>query len=467
MSHPDVAAIVLAAGKGTRFRSDTAKVLHRTAGRSLLGHVLAALEPLGLGQVVVVVGHQADAVAAEAGAAGGAGVTTARQHRQHGTGHAAAVGLGAVDDGIGQVLVVPGDAPLVTPGALEGLLAAGGEGAALLTTERDDPTGYGRVLRDREGAVTGIVEEADATPEQREVREVNAGMYVFRRERLARALEQVDDDNAQGERYLTDAVGVLADGGRRVAAHTAAATTTTGVNDRAQLARAGRLLRRRHLDRLMREVGVTVIDPATTYVDVTARVGRDTVVHPGCRLRGDTRVGERVELGPDADLTDTLVEDGARVRHAVCDHASVGPGATVGPYTHLRPGTRLERGAKAGGFVEVKAARLGEDAKAPHLAYVGDAEVGAGVNFSCGAVTVNYDGYDKHRTVVGEDAFIGCDTMLVAPVTVGAGAMTAAGSTITDDVPPGALAIARSRQTVKEGWAADRRRARRGDAADG
>lgn len=453
---PDTAAVVLAAGQGTRLRSDTAKVLHRAAGRSLLAHVLAALRPLGLGQVVVVVGHQRDEVADEASRAALPNLTTVVQERQEGTGHATQVALEALGDAVERVLVVPGDAPLITPEVLTGLLERAGDGAALLTTTLEDPAGYGRVLTDERGTVDRIVEHADATAEQRAVRRVNAGMYAFARAPLAMALDDLPTDNVQGERYLTDVVARL---DRPVAADPAPAAAVRGVNDRAQLADAAARLRRRHLEHLMVDVGVTVVDPAATWVDVQVRVGRDTVIEPGCHLRGDTRIGDGVRLGPDADLTDTVVEDGAVVRHAVCEGAVVGPGVHVGPYTHLRPGTRLREGSAVGSFAEVKQSTIGEDAKVPHLAYVGDAEIGARVNVSCGVVTVNYDGFDKHRTVVGDDAFLGCDTMLVAPLQIGTGAWTAAGSTVTEDVPADALAIARARQTIKPGWAGRRRAA--------
>lgn len=459
MSRADTAAIVLAAGKGTRFKSDLAKVLHRAAGRTMLHSILEALRPLELGQVVVVVGHQRDDVEAEARSAGLDHLVTVVQEEQLGTGHAAGIGLEPLNDGIERVMVLPGDTPLLTSATLEGLLdaATGDHDGALLTIELEDPTGYGRVIRE-DGDVARIVEEEDATDEQRRIGEVNAGMYVLPRAALADAVGELDADNAQGELYLTDVAEVLAGRGVRIAGHAAPADEVAGVNDRSQLAEAAAVLRQRVLQRLM-EDGVTVIDPATTYVDVDVEIGVDTVVLPGCVLEQGTRIGSGVSLGPNCRLRGTTVEDGAEVTYTVAFDASIGPDATVGPFTYLRPGTRLERGAKAGGFVEVKKSTIGQDAKVPHLSYVGDAEIGAGVNFSAGAITVNYDGTDKHRTVVEDGAFVGCDTMLVAPVTVGAGAFVAAGSTITDDVPPDALAIARQRQTNKEGWAADRREA--------
>jgi bifunctional UDP-N-acetylglucosamine pyrophosphorylase / glucosamine-1-phosphate N-acetyltransferase len=456
--HVDTAAIVLAAGEGTRFRSDLAKVLHRAAGRSLLRHVLEALRPLELDQVIVVVGHQRDEVRAEAESAGIQGLTTAVQADQRGTGHAVQQAVPALADGIEHVLVVPGDTPLITADALGRLVDAVGDGspAAMLTAEFDDPNGYGRVLRRADGSVDRVVEERDATRLERAVHEINAGMYVVRRDLLAAALERLDDDNAQGELYLTDMVGFLTAEGHRITAVVAAEDEVAGVNDRRQLAAAGAVLRDRHLDHLMLEVGVSVVDPASTHVDVDVEVGRDCVLLPGTILEDGTRVGERAVVGPHSHLTRCEVGEGATVHSTRAVQTVVGAGATVGPFAHLREGTRLGTATKAGAFVETKNATVGEGSKLPHLAYVGDAEVGSGVNISCGVVTVNYDGRTKHRTVVEDDAFVGCDTMLVAPVRVGAGAYTAAGSTITEDVPPGALAIARCRQENKEGWVARR-----------
>ena len=461
-NHPDVAAVILAAGKGTRFKSDLAKVLHRAAGRSLLRHVLEAVRPLGCGQVVVVVGHQADAVEAEAAAADVPNLTTVVQAEQNGTGHALQTAMPAIGDGIDRVLALPGDTPLLLTDTLTGLLdaAPGDHAGALLTTEPDDPTGYGRVVR-AHGDVARIVEQTDATDDELAIGEVNAGMYVFARAGLATALDELDADNAQGEVYLTNVVERLVADGGHLAGFVAPTDEVAGVNDRRQLADAAAVLRGRALDALM-VAGVTVVDPATTYLNVDVEVGPDTVIEPGCLLRSGTRIGAGATVGPNCDLADTLVEDGAQVTYTVARGASIGPEATVGPFTYLRPGTRLERKAKAGGFVEMKKAHVGEGSKVPHLSYVGDTEMGKDVNFSAGAITVNYDGYDKHTTVIDDGAFVGCDTMLVAPVHVGPGAFVAAGSTITDDVPGDALAIARQRQTVKDGWAAARREDRDG-----
>ncbi|HVL98339.1 MAG TPA: bifunctional UDP-N-acetylglucosamine diphosphorylase/glucosamine-1-phosphate N-acetyltransferase GlmU [Egibacteraceae bacterium] len=449
------AAVVLAAGMGTRFRSERAKVLHELAGRSMLRWVLEALRPLGLDRVVVVVGHQADEVRAEAESSGLAGLVTVTQAEQRGTGHAVrqVVDAGALD-GVDTVLVLPGDVPLVTAEPLRALLDGhGARPVTLLSTRLADPTGYGRVLRDGAGQVVRIVEERDATEAERTVDEVGTSIYAFARGPLVSALGALSTDNAQGEEYLTDVVGPLA-----ADAVMAPAELVAGVNDRVQLADAAAVLRRRVLERLMRG-GVTVVDPATTYVDADAAVAADAVLRPGTHLEGRCVIGEAADIGPTSRLVDATVEAGATVTHSVLVGASVGPGVTVGPFTYLRPGARLERGAKVGAFVEIKQSVIGEGSKVPHLSYVGDATVGRDVNIGAATVTVNYDGRDKHPTVIGDGAFIGSDTMLVAPVEVGARAYTGAGSVITKDVPEGALAVERGEQRTVAGYA-DRRRSR-------
>ncbi len=454
----DVAVVILAAGQGTRFRSDTAKVLHGAAGRSLVGHVLEAVRPLQVGQVVVVVGHQADEVTADVEAAGFADLVTVTQQEQLGTGHAVQQAMPALAEGIRRVLVLPGDTPLLTSEALAELFTATeGAPAAMLTFELDDPTGYGRVVRGDDGGVDRIVEHRDANDAELAIREANAGMYLVDRQLLAGALDRLGDDNAQGELYLTDVVAILRGDDHLVVPVVVAESVVAGVNDRAQLAEAAVQLRRRHLDHLMREGGVTVMDPATTYLDVDVEVGRDTVLLPGTILERGTRVGERASVGPNTHLTACEVGDDATVHSSRGDDAVIGEGASVGPFSHLRTGTRLAPATKVGAYVETKNAVVGRGSKVPHLAYVGDATVGESVNLACGVITVNYDGKDKHHTTVEDGAFVGCDTMLVAPITIGAGAYTAAGSTLTDDVPAEALAIGRARQTNKDGWARGRR----------
>ena len=458
-----LSVVVLAAGQGKRFRSAVPKPLHALAGRPLVWHVLAAAAPLKAARTVLVAGQGADQLAAALEGFDLGPVRLALQAEPRGTGDALATALPELP-GDGDVLVLYGDTPLVGAGLLERLLAAHRAAAAdatLLTCVPDDPSGYGRVLRGADGAVAAVVEERDASADQRAVREVNAGLYVFRRAVLDR-LAELGDDNDQGERYLPDLLPLLLAAGGRVAAVEGPAAEVRGVNDRAELAEAGAALRRRLLGQLL-AAGVTVVDPATTYVDVDVEVGPDTVLAPLTFLEAGTRVGARCQIGPNVRLRGCAVGDGATVTQAVAVDARVGAGATVGPFAYLRPGAELAPGAKVGTYVEVKQSRIGQGAKVPHLTYVGDADIGAGVNVGAGTVFVNYDGVDKHRTIVGDDAFIGSDTMLVAPLTVGPGAQTAAGSTITRDVPPGALAIERAEQRTIEGWAARRRR-RRGHA---
>ena len=452
--------VVLAAGEGKRFRSALPKPLHPVAGRPLLWHVLAAAAPLKADRTVVVVGNGADQVTAAVEGFDLGPVAFAVQAAQRGTGDALAAAVPQLE-GDGDILVLFGDTPLVSAELLEGLVDAHRSAradATLLTCVMTDPAGLGRVLRDPDGAVTRVVEERDATPTQRAIREVSAGMYVFRRPVL-NGLSKLRPDNDQGEYYLPDLVPqVLAGGGRLVTA-AGPEEEVMGVNDRIELAAAEAVLRRRLLERLMLG-GVTVTDPATTFVDADVEVGQDTVLAPLTFLEAGTRVGARCRLGPNVRLVGCTVGDDATVTQAVAVSSAIGPRVAVGPFASLRPGTELAEGAKAGTFVEVKNSVIGPGSKVPHLSYVGDADIGAGANVGAGTVFVNYDGARKHRTTVGDGAFIGSDTMLVAPVTVGNGAQTAAGSTITKDVPPDALAIERSDQRTIEGWAARRRRQR-------
>ncbi len=452
------AVVVLAAGEGTRMRSSTPKVLHAMLGRTLLGHVLAATAQTESERTLVVVGSGRDAVAAHV-ATLDPGASAVVQEDQRGTGHAVRTALDTSPDATGTILVVPGDAPLLTGPTLHSLLAVHelrGAAATLLTAQLPDPTGYGRVVRDG-GAVRAVVEHQDADPAMLEVAEVATSVYAFDASLLRDALSRLTTDNAQEEEYLTDVVGILSHDGHAVSAHLVEEwRETVGVNDRAQLSAASHLLRDRILRKAMLE-GVTVVDATTTWVDVDVRVDSDVTLLPGTRLHGSTYVERGAVVGPDTTLTDTRVGAGAQVRSSTCEGAEIGAGATVGPYTFLRHGTRLGKGARAGGFVEMKEAVVGDDAKVPHLAYVGDAEIGPRSNIGAATVFVNYDGQRKHRTTVGADARIGSDTMLVAPVEVGDGAYTAAGSVITDDVPAGAMAVARARQRTIEGWVERRR----------
>jgi bifunctional UDP-N-acetylglucosamine pyrophosphorylase/glucosamine-1-phosphate N-acetyltransferase len=438
---PPAAVVVLAAGEGTRMRSALPKVLHPVCGRSLLGHVLDAVAPLGAAHTLVVVGHGRDAVTA----ALPPGVTAVVQEEQRGTGHAVRVALDAVPDLDGTVVVTYGDMPLLPTATLERLVAAHDGGATVLTARFAEPYGYGRIVRDADGYVAAIVEERDATDEQRAIDEVNGGVYAFDAAALRGALAKLSTDNAQGEEYLTDVVALIG----RAKPVVGTEEELAGVNDRAQLAAVAAVLRDRVLAGLMAS-GVTVVDPATTWVDATVTVEPDVTIEPFTRLRGTTRVETGAVVGPHAEVVDAVV----------------GPGATVGPFAYLRPGTVLGPKAKAGTYVEIKASTIGAGSKVPHLSYVGDATVGERTNIGAATVVVNYDGREKHKTVIGDDVRIGSDTMLVAPVEVGDGAYTAAGSVITRDVPPGALGVGRAYQRNVEGWVARRRGATTAEGAE-
>ncbi|MGW1138876.1 bifunctional UDP-N-acetylglucosamine diphosphorylase/glucosamine-1-phosphate N-acetyltransferase GlmU [Streptomyces zhihengii] len=455
------AVVVLAAGEGTRMKSKTPKVLHEISGRALVGHVVSAARELEPEQLVVVVGHAREQVEAHL-ADRYAGTRTAFQAEQNGTGHAVRMGLeelgGAPD---GTVIVVCGDTPLLTGATLSALAAthgADGNAVTVLTAEVPDSTGYGRIVRDAAtGAVTAIVEHKDASDAQRAIREINSGVFAFDGALLGDALKKVRTDNSQGEEYLTDVLGILRKAGHRVGASVAGDhREILGINNRLQLAEARRLLNQRLLEQAML-AGVTVVDPASVVVDVTVTFEPDAVVHPGTQLLGATHVGEGAEVGPNTRLTDTVVHAGARVDNTVAYSSEVGEGASVGPFAYLRPGTRLGAKGKIGTYVETKNAVIGEGTKVPHLSYVGDATIGEYSNIGAASVFVNYDGEKKHHTTIGSHCRTGSDNMFVAPVTVGDGAYTAAGSVITKDVPAGSLAVARGQQRNIEGWVARKR----------
>ena len=452
--------VVLAAGQGSRMRSATPKVLFSIAGRTLVGHVLAAAAPLGAARTRVVVGHGREAVEAHLRESH-SGVEPVFQPVQGGTGQAVRLALedtDLADDAT--VLVLAGDTPLLTTSTLRTLIGVrreSGAAAVVLTALLDTPFGYGRVLRENDGSVTRIVEERDATPEQRAVREVNTGVFAFAAGPLRTALGRLRTDNAQGEEYLTDALADLVGQGKPVRATTLGdAGEAAGINDRVQLAAAGAAMRLRLLEGHMRN-GVTVVDPATTWVEVDVTLESDVVIHPGTSLAGATVVERGAEIGPHANLRDTVVRAGATVNASTCIGAEIGADAKVGPYSYLRPGTRTGRRSKVGAYVETKSVILGDDAKVPHLSYVGDATIGARSNIGAGTIFGNYDGVNKHRTSIGSDVRIGSNNTLLAPVSVADNAYTAGGSAITDDVPAGALGVARGRQRNVEGWVARKR----------
>lgn len=461
---PETAVVVLAAGAGTRMRSDTPKVLHTLAGRSMLAHALHAVGKAAPAHLVVVVGKDRDRVRPEVerlAAELGRPIVTATQEQQLGTGHAVQCGLTALPpDFAGTVVVTSGDVPLLDADTLADLISTHNTrptAATVLTTTLPDPTGYGRILRTQDGEVMGIVEQADASPEQRAITEVNAGVYAFDATALRSALGRLSSDNAQQEQYLTDVVSIVRSDGLVVRAkHVDDSMLVAGVNDRVQLAELGTELNRRIVATHQR-AGVTVVDPATTWIDVDVTIGRDTVVKPGTQLLEGTRIGGRCEVGPDTTLADVTVGDGATVCRTHASSSVIGDGATVGPFTYLRPGTVLGADGKLGAFVETKNSTIGTGTKVPHLTYVGDADIGEHSNIGASSVFVNYDGETKSRTTIGSHVRTGSDTMFVAPVTVGDGAYTGAGTVVRDDVPPGALAVSAGPQRNIEGWVTRKR----------
>lgn len=451
-----IVAVVLAAGKGTRMKSALPKAAHRLCGKPLARFAVDLTRGVGADRVIMVVGHGADAVQN----AVGEDVEYVLQEPQLGTGHAVQQAAPLLRDFTGTVLVINGDVPLVPPETLAALLARHretGAAATLLSAVLDEPASYGRIVRRPDGAVARIVERKDATPEIAALREINAGVYCFAAPELFRVVFGLDRNNQQGELYLTDVIEQLTAEGKRVeACVTEDPLVMQGVNDRVELAQAASVLRERINRRWMLE-GVTLIDPAATYIDADVEIGPDTVIYPMTFLEGRTRVGAGCQLGPGARIVDTTLGNGVTVQSSLVVEAEIGDETRIGPFANLRPGCRLGRGVKVGDFVELKNATIGDRTSLAHLSYIGDAEVGERVNIGASVVTVNYDGRRKFRTQIGAGAFVGCHATLIAPVTVGENAYVAAASPVTEDVPPDALAIARSRQTNKEGWAARRR----------
>jgi bifunctional UDP-N-acetylglucosamine pyrophosphorylase/glucosamine-1-phosphate N-acetyltransferase len=458
MTDNPVHVVVLAAGKGTRMRSDLPKVLHKVNGVPMLTHVLRAAASLGPASVVVVLGHKAETVRTTY--ASDPSVRFVVQEQQLGTGHALLQALPQLAGATGDLLLLYGDVPLLTAATLSALLARHretGAAATVLTAKVDQPYGYGRIVR-QDGAIARIVEERDATAAERAIKEINAGIYALALEPLGPAVGSLAPQNAQGEYYLPDLVGIYRRRGLGVSTLTLpSADEIRGVNSRRELAEVSRLVRNAKNEELM-AAGVTLIDPATTYVEPDVQVGPDTVLHPNVYLEGTTSVGAACEIHAGTRLVNATIGDRVTVRnYCVIADSTVESDAVLGPFAHLRPGSIVAAEAHVGNFVELKKTTLGRGSKASHLAYLGDATIGEGVNIGAGTITCNYDGVQKHPTVIGDGAFIGSDSQLIAPVTIGAGAYVAAGSSITDDVPADALGIARARQQVKEGWARGRR----------
>ena len=445
--------IILAAGDGTRMKSSQAKVLHSVAGRSLLGHVLAAVAHLNPAQIRVVVGANRAGVEAHI-AEIAPSASTVYQEKRGGTGHATQLALAGITPS-GTVLVLAGDTPMLTGQSLAAFLdahSAGKFAASVLTAEHPDPSGYGRIIRDVNDELLRIVEERDASEDEKFIFEINSGVYAFDGAKLAGAIGQITDSNSQGELYLTDAIGILKNAGESIAAIMLEDfTEILGVNDRVQLAESAALLRDRINDHWMRE-GVTIIDPTTTWIDATATLAKDVTLHPGSAILGLTTIASGAVIGPRTTLTNCVVKEGASVLESIATDTVIGEASTVGPFTYLRSGTVLGDSTKAGAFVEMKNSTLGTGSKVPHLSYVGDATIGEGSNIGAATIFVNYDGVDKHHTTVGDHVRIGSDTMLVAPVSIGDGAYTAAGSVITEDVPAGAIGVGRAKQRNVLDW---------------
>jgi bifunctional UDP-N-acetylglucosamine pyrophosphorylase/glucosamine-1-phosphate N-acetyltransferase len=452
-----LAAVILAAGQGTRMKSDLPKVLHPVAGRPMLSHVVKVAQAAGARLIVPVIGHGAEQVRV---AMAEEDLSFALQEEQLGTGHALQCAETDLAGFTGDLLLLCGDVPLLRAETLRDLIAHHRQQSAsvtILTAEMSDPAGYGRIIRGEQG-VERIVEQKDASAEERAVTEINTGIYLFRAPQVFTLLSTLDNSNAQGEYYLTDVVAAARAAGERVEALVIdRAEESMGINDRVQLAEAGLIMRQRINETHMR-AGVTLVDPQATYIDPDVVVGADTLLHPGVHLRGDTVIGQGCEVEPGVMVTDCQIGDRVHLKAgSVLAEAEVGNGSAIGPMAHLRPGTVLAGNNKLGNFVETKKAVLAEKAQASHLTYIGDADVGKNVNIGCGTITCNYDGVNKHRTVIEDDVFVGSDTQFIAPVTIGRGSLVAAGSTITKDVPADALAITRAEQKIVEGWAARNR----------
>ncbi|QWV93561.1 bifunctional UDP-N-acetylglucosamine diphosphorylase/glucosamine-1-phosphate N-acetyltransferase GlmU [Geomonas oryzisoli] len=449
-----ISAIVLAAGMGTRMKSNLVKVMHQVAGPPMIEWPVAAAFAAGVKRCVLVVGHQQEKVREYF--AGRAEIGFALQAEQLGTGHAVRCAMPEIEADAETVLILCGDTPLLTADSLRGMLDAHERSKAcvtVMTATLDDPFGYGRIVKSSDGKVVAITEQKDASEAERLIREVNAGVYCVDRAFLAEAVDKLDNDNAQKEYYLTDVVRQANARGLDCRSYPVAdPLEISGVNDRAQMADAAAVLRRR-INRELMLSGVTMIDPAVVYIDRGVTIGRDSVVYPGAVIKGNTVIGERCKIGQNALIEDCRIADDVAVKAgSVLEDSVVGPEAAIGPMAHLRPGTELSAQVKIGNFVETKKAFMGEGSKASHLTYLGDATIGRDVNIGCGTITCNYDGVRKHKTVIEDGVFVGSDVQLVAPVTVGKNSLIAAGTTVTKDVPADSLAIARSPQVNKEGW---------------
>ena len=446
----NITAVILAAGEGKRMKSNYSKVIHKVAGKPIIKRVCEAVKNAGIEKCVLVVGHKQEQVRETMGDS----VLYAVQSEQLGTGHAVMQAIPELENAE-KVVVLCGDAPLLSSDTLKEALKTNVERkeyATIFTAEFDDPTGYGRIVRDDAGAVVGIVEHKDATEEQRKVKEVNSSMYCFDKKALVEALGKLDNNNAQNEYYLTDVIKIMISEGKKVGTYIVPdKDEIMGINDREQLSVANEIARRKINKEYMKN-GVTIIDTNTTYIDGDAKIGKDTIIYPGTILEGAVEIGENCTIGPNSKITNAIIGNDTQVINSVLIDCKVGNSTTVGPFAYLRPNSNIGDHARIGDFVEIKNSNIGNGTKVSHLTYVGDSDVGENVNFGCGTVTVNYDGINKHRTKIGNNSFIGCNTNLVAPVEVGDRVYTAAGTTVTKDVPDDALVIGRVRQEVKPEW---------------
>lgn len=442
--------IILAAGEGKRMKSKLPKPLHKICGKPMIDHIIHGLKRAGVEDLIVVVGHKAEIVKAHLGE----NVESVYQEEQLGTGHAVMCCNEFLKNKSGRVIVLAGDAPLITAETISKVFdyhIKNGCSATVLTADALDPTGLGRIIRNENGDIEKIVEHRDATDGERMIKEVNSANYCFNIDDLKVALGKITNNNAQKEYYLTDAIEILKKAGLKVGAYKTDFVEFMAVNSRVQLHEASDAMRRRTLINLM-DNGVTIIDPASTYVDVDAVIGMDTILYPGTIIEGNTEIGEDCIIGPNSRIVNSRIGNGVEVQSSVILESCVNDSSKVGPFAYIRPDSEIGKNVKIGDFVEIKKSKIGDKTKVSHLTYIGDAEVGSGCNFGCGTVIVNYDGTKKYLTKIGDNSFIGCNCNLVAPVEVGSNAYLAAGSTITDNVPDGSLAIARERQITKEGW---------------